>query len=221
MDGQIAQLKRPLTNGEIVEVITKAGSHPAQDWLSFVETSRARNKIKQWLNAERRLQAIAIGQRLLEKEARAVKVPLNGSVRIECSPSAASTDARTPTPCMRGWGTAGSRCGRSCASCFPEGEVPDPGRLRQQPPVPEGIDGQQLSSGDDTLEVQGVDDVLIYRARCCNPIPGEPIVGYVTRGKGVGVHSANCANVQSLIFEAERRIDVRWAPKAGVVYQAG
>ncbi len=220
VDGQIAQLKRPLTNGEIVEVITKAGSHPAQDWLSFVKTSRARNKIKQWLNAERRLQAIAIGQRLLEKEARAVKVPLN-RVRADRMQSVcreygcANTDALYA---RLGYGRFSVR--QVLRKLFPEGEVPDPGRLRQQPPVPEGIDGQQLSSGDDTLEVQGVDDVLIYRARCCNPIPGEPIVGYVTRGKGVGVHSANCANVQSLIFEAERRIDVRWAPKAGVVYQA-
>jgi len=220
VDGQIAQLKRPLTNGEIVEVLTKPGSHPAQDWLSFVKTSRARNKIKQWLNAERRQQAIEIGQRLLEKEARAVKVPLRRvtAERLEsvCREYGCSnTDALYA---RLGFGRFSVR--QVLRKLFPEGAVPDPAQLRKKPPVPEDVDASLALQGDGTLEVHGVDDVLIYRARCCNPIPGEPIVGYVTRGKGVGVHLQACANVQNLMFDAERRIDVRWAPKEGAMYQA-
>ncbi len=220
VDGQIAPIRQPLQNGEIVEVLTQPGGRPSQDWLSFVKTSRARNKIKQWLNAERRRQAIEIGQRLLEKEARAARLPLRKvpAVRLEevCREYGCSTsdDLRARV----GYGRYSA--GQVVRKLFPAGAAPDPGQLRSKPPLPDAADPARVGEADATLEVQGIDDVLIYRAKCCNPIPGEAIVGYVTRGKGVAVHSRACRNVQSLMFEAERRIDVRWAPKEGTRYQA-
>lgn len=220
VDGQIAPIKRPLQNGEIVEVITKEGGRPSQDWLAFVKTSRARNKIKQWLNAERRRQAIEIGQRLLEKEARAAKLPLR-SVSPERMEEVCREYGCSTTDDLRarlGFGRYSVR--QVIRKLFPEGAVPDPSSLRSRPPVPDSAEPDRLAEADATLEVHGIDDVLIYRARCCNPIPGEEIVGYVTRGKGVGVHSVSCSNVQNLMFEAERRIEVHWAPKEGSRYQA-
>lgn len=220
VDGQIAPIKRPLHNGEIVEVITKEGGRPSQDWLGFVKTSRARNKIKQWLNAERRRKAVEIGQRLLEKEARAAKLPLRlvppEQMAEVCREYGCSTidDLRA----RLGYGRYSVR--QVVRKLFPEGALPDPAQLRSKPPAPDSTDPNRMADADLTLEVQGIDDVLIYRGRCCNPIPGEEIVGYVTRGKGVGVHSTSCSNVQNLMFEAERRIDVRWAPKEDSRYLA-
>lgn len=220
VDGQISPIRRPLQNGEIVEVITKEGGRPSRDWLTFVKTSRARNKIKQWLNAEQRRKAIEIGQRLLEKEARAARLPLRkvSPERMEevCQEYGCSTadDLRA----RLGFGRYSVR--QVVRKLFPEGAVPDPSRLRSKPPAPDSAGARRLADAEATLEVEGIDDVLVYRATCCNPIPGESIVGYVTRGKGVGVHSVACSNVQNLMYEAERRIEVRWAPHKGSRYQA-
>ena len=220
VDGQISPIRRPLQNGEIVEVITKEGGRPSRDWLTFVKTSRARNKIKQWLNAEQRRKAIEIGQRLLEKEARAARLPLRKvpPERMEevCQEYGCSTadDLRA----RLGFGRYSVR--QVVRKLFPEGAVPDPSRLRSKPPAPDSAGARRLADAEATLEVEGIDDVLVYRAACCNPIPGESIVGYVTRGKGVGVHSVACSNVQNLMYEAERRIEVRWAPHKGSRYQA-
>ena len=220
VDGQIAPIRRPLQNGEIVEVITKEGGRPSRDWLTFVKTSRARNKIKQWLNAEQRRKAIEIGQRLLEKEARAARLPLRKvppeRMAEVCQEYGCSTadDLRA----RLGFGRYSVR--QVVRKLFPEGAVPDPSRLRSKPPAPDSADARRRADTEATLEVEGIDDVLVYRATCCNPIPGESIVGYVTRGKGVGVHSVACSNVQNLMYEAERRIEVRWAPHKGSRYQA-
>ncbi len=220
VDGQITPLKRPLRNGEIVEVITQTGGRPSQDWLSFVKTSRARNKIKQWLNAERRGRAIEIGQRLLEKEARAVKVPLRQVHAERLAEVCREYGCSTPEDLYARLGFGRFSARQVLRKLFPEGTVPDPAQLRSRPPVIDSAGSRPAADADATLAVSGMDDILIYRARCCNPILGEQIVGYVTRGKGVAVHSTNCRNVQNLMFESERRIDVRWAPKEGLQYQA-
>lgn len=220
VDGQIVPLKRVLQNGEIVEVITQSGGHPSQDWLSFVKTSRARTKIKQWLNAERKQQAIQIGQRLLEKEARAAGVPLRKVPVERVAEVCREYGCATLQDLHARLGYGRFSVSQVLRKMLPEGAVPDPSELRSKPPVPEAVDPDRLRESEATLEVRGMDDILIYRARCCNPIPGEAIVGYVTRGKGVGVHSTTCHNVRNLMFESERRIDVRWAPKEGSQYQA-
>jgi GTP pyrophosphokinase len=220
VDGQIAPLKRPLRNGEIVEVITQSGGHPSQDWLSFVKTSRARNKIKQWLNARRRGRAIEIGHRLLEKEARAAKVPLRQVQPERLAEVCREYGCSTPDDLYARLGFGRFSVRQVVRKLFPEGTVPDPAQLRSKPPVIDTAGSRSAADVDATLEVRGVDDILIYRARCCNPILGEQITGYVTRGKGVAVHSTTCRNVQNLMFESERRIDVRWAPKEGLQYQA-
>ncbi len=220
VDGQISSLKRPLQNGEIVEVITQTGGHPSADWLNFVKTSRARNKIKQWLNAERRRQAVEIGQRLVEREARSAKLSLrkvpDETVDEVCQEYGCNN--LQDLYARIGFGRFSVR--QVVRKLAPPGAVPDPSQLRAKPPVPDSGEPQAPAREADGLEVRGMDDILIYRARCCNPIPGEAIVGYVTRGKGVGVHSFECSNVRNLMFETERRIDVRWAPREDARYEA-
>ena len=218
LEGRIVPLKHKLQNGDIVEIGMQPNAHPSRDWLLFVKTSRARNKIKQWLNAQRRRKAEEIGVKLLEKEARRVKVSLKAApaagIKEVCREYGCSSLADLHV--MLGYGRHSAR--QVVAKLFP-----DRSRGGQQAPAaPALISAPSAASRDgdaDALVVEGRDDILVYRARCCNPLPGEEIVGYVTRGKGVGVHSGNCRNVRNLMYEAERRIDVAWAENGDSTYQ--
>ena len=206
VDGRIVPLRYRLNNGEQVEIITQKGRQPSADWLSFVKTSRARHKIKQWLNASRRRRAEEIGEKLLEREARRLKV---GAARLKGKEMLAIAHEHgcsqlSDLHAALGYGRFSPR--QIVAKLVPQTEPEAP--LAPEEPAPER--GRAGGEGA-ALLVKGADDILAYRARCCNPIPGEPIVGYITRGKGVAVHARGCPNVQSLMYEAERRIDVAWA----------
>jgi GTP pyrophosphokinase len=217
-NGRIVPLRTHLRNGDILEIITQPGHRPSSDWLNVVKTSRARNKIKHWLNTHRRKKAEEIGVRLLEKEARRLKVSLKKvkpeSLEKVCRdygcPQAADLHAAL------GYGRYSAR--QVLAKLFPD-EITAAGQPARSKPADAASSG---AAGDqaDGLVVTGIDDVLVYRAGCCNPIRGEPIVGYVTRGKGVAVHSRSCPNVENLMYEAERRIDVEWARSGDLLYKS-
>ncbi|MEZ5363994.1 MAG: bifunctional (p)ppGpp synthetase/guanosine-3',5'-bis(diphosphate) 3'-pyrophosphohydrolase [Bryobacterales bacterium] len=210
VDGRIVPLKYRLNNGDQIEIITQKGRQPSADWLSIVVTSRARHKIKGYLNARRRERAEEIGAKLLEKEARRLKIPRRYSTPTRCSRSHIITAARISPTCTPNLDTAATRRARSSPSSNPPHRPPAP----ELPPVPSPHQQKEAP-----LVVRGADDVMTYRARCCNPISGEPIVGYITRGKGVAVHSRDCPNVRNLMYEAERRIEVAWAPHAEATFQ--
>jgi GTP pyrophosphokinase len=214
VSSRIVPLKYQLRNGDITEIITQQNSQPSPDWLSLVKTSRARNKIKQWLNAHRRQKAEEIGQKLLEKEARRLKVPLKKISSEAVGPICHHYGCSQPSDLFAALGY-GRYSARSVAARLaggePGGAADGAASVAAKPPA-------AVEPG--ALVVKGIDDVLVYRARCCSPIRGEPIVGYVTRGKGVAVHSKNCPNVQNLMYEAERRIDVAWAQSEETTYRA-
>jgi len=214
VSSRIVPLKYQLRNGDIIEIITQQGSHPSPDWLSLVKTSRARNKIKQWLNAHRRQRAEEIGEKLLEKEARRLKVPLKRisaeAVQQVCHDYGCAHAADLYAALGYGRYSARSIAAKLAGDGAPAGAAAD---------SLAGVARPEKTTEPGALVVKGVDDVLVYRARCCSPIRGEPIVGYVTRGKGVAVHSKNCPNVQNLMYEAERRIDVAWAQAEETTYR--
>ena len=212
VDGRIVPLKYRLNNGDQVEIITQKGRQPSADWLGFVATSRARHKIKAFLNARRREKAEEIGAKLLEKEARRLKIPsalLSSDAMVEIAHHYGCSHL-ADLHAQLGYGRYSARQIVSrLEPAAPEPEqAPDPA-VPKRPP----------SHGEAPLVVRGADDVMTYRARCCNPISGEPIVGYITRGKGVAVHSRDCPNVRNLMYEAERRIEVEWAAKAEATFQ--
>ncbi|HTP86892.1 MAG TPA: bifunctional (p)ppGpp synthetase/guanosine-3',5'-bis(diphosphate) 3'-pyrophosphohydrolase [Bryobacteraceae bacterium] len=208
VNGRIVPLRYALRNGEVVEILTSPGHLPSKDWLAFVKTSRARNKIKHVINTTERAKAIEIGQKYLEREARRLGVGLSRVTKSEMEAVAAEY----------GYGRiedlhAALGYGKFSPRQVLQKIAPDkvPVEVQEQPkPTASAAPGQQTDE-DLVIKVRGVDDLLVYRARCCNPIRGEAIVGYVTRGKGIAVHSVNCANVQSLMYEVERKIDVEWA----------
>jgi GTP pyrophosphokinase len=210
VNGRIVPLKYMLRNGDVIEILTQPGHMPSKDWLALVRTSRARNKIRTVINATERAKAIEIGQKYLEKEARRVGVQLAriAKVDVERVASEYGFAKMDDLYAALGYGKFSPRkilqkLAPELAGLEEEEEKPQPSAA---PAGAAGLPG----TGDLVIRVKGVDDLLVYRAKCCNPIRGEAIVGYVTRGKGVAVHSTNCSNVQNLMYEAERRIDVEW-----------
>jgi GTP pyrophosphokinase len=219
VNGRIVPLRSTLRNGDIVEIMTQAGHEPSKDWLAFVKTSRARNKIKHVINASERLKAIEIGEKYLEKESRRLGVPLNKVTRgaLESVASEYGYSKMEDLYAALGYGRFSARQVLSKVAPGLVKEEPDEKAAPEPssagapaaPPVP-----GRPRDGDGVIKVRGMDDLLVYRAKCCNPIRGEAIVGYVTRGKGVAVHSRMCPNVQNLMYDVERKIEVEWARAA-------
>jgi GTP diphosphokinase / guanosine-3',5'-bis(diphosphate) 3'-diphosphatase len=196
-----------------VEIVTQAGHAPSRDWLAVVKTSRARNKIKHWINLAQRSQAIEIGRRLLEKEARKYDVALK-KIAAEEYQRVSREYGCTQVDDLH----AGIGFGKFAARQVLARLVPSTGLEPAQPSrISSAVKRALGLSSDPAIEVHGHDDLMVYRAKCCNPVRGEAIVGYITRGKGIAVHSKVCPNVQNLIYDSNRRIDVEWAgPKYGL-----
>jgi GTP pyrophosphokinase len=215
VNGAIKPLKTPLRNGDVVEVLTQPGHQPSRDWLAVVKTTRARNKIRHVINAVERAKAVEIGQKSLEKEARRMGVSLN-KISGEDLTNVASEYGVSKTEDLY----AGLGFGRFSARQIIQKVAPETATRAEAEPAPLprvqslGPPAATGLDGDLTIHVSGAHDVLVYRARCCNPVRGEQIVGYITRGKGVAVHSAQCPNVQKLLYENERKIQVDWARSA-------
>ena len=210
VNARMVPLKHQLRNGDVVEIITQKGSEPSRDWLSFVKTARARNKIRHVINASEREKAVDLGQKLVEREARRLGVSLSRITRGKMEQVAADYGVSKIEDLYAalGWGKYSAK--QVLEKLAPEIVPPElPAAVPLAEPRAEG------DHKDAVIQVKGMDDLLTYRARCCNPIRGEAIVGYVTRGKGVAVHSRTCPNVQNLMYEAERRIEVEWARAAG------
>jgi len=217
VNSRIVPLRSALRNGDIVEIMTQPGHEPSKDWLAFVKTSRARNKIKHVINASERVKAIEIGQKYLDKEARRLGVQLSKITRADMERVSAEYGLSKMEDLHAALGY-GKYSARQVLSKLAPGIVKDePEPVKPAPPAdasaPAPAPGR-LAEGEGIIKVRGIDDLMVYRAKCCNPIRGEAIVGYVTRGKGVAVHSRMCPNVQSLMYDVERKIEVEWARAA-------
>jgi GTP pyrophosphokinase len=215
VNGRIVPLRYTLKNGDSVEIITQSGHKPAKDWLSFVKTAKARNKIKHVINASERLQAIEIGEKYLEKEANRLNVRLKEVTQAALLNVAADYGFSKADDLYAALGY-GKFSARNVLQKLAPDQIEEP---PPEPPKPSsdtapGTQPNGTVSANAVIRVKGFDDLLVYRAKCCNPIVGEPIVGYVSRGKGVGVHSKLCPNVQNLMFDVDRKIDVEWAGNA-------
>ncbi|MGB6676202.1 MAG: bifunctional (p)ppGpp synthetase/guanosine-3',5'-bis(diphosphate) 3'-pyrophosphohydrolase, partial [Terriglobales bacterium] len=214
VNGRMVPLRHKLHSGDIVEIVTQPGRTPSRDWLGIVKSSRARNKIKHWLNIHQRERAIEIGRKLIEKEARKYRVALKEIKDEELRKIASDYGLGQIDDLMAGIGYGKYSARQVLARLAPASAAPvtesDSSGIAS---VVRRVFGGD--SGNNAIRVKGHGDLLVYRARCCNPIRGEDVVGYVTRGKGVAVHAVNCPNVVNLLYEPERRIDVEWARDEG------
>ena len=196
--------------------MTQAGHAPSRDWLTFAKSSRARNKIKHWLNENQRERAIEIGKKLLEREARKYKLSLGKFTTADFDRIAGDYGLGNEQDLLAGIGF-GKYSTRQVlnklepgSTMTPETTPVEPAKAGALSNMSDAVKRVFFGKGSDSLQVEGQDDLLVYRARCCNPIRGEEIIGYVTRGKGVAVHARTCSNVQNLLYEADRRIEVEW-----------
>ena len=208
VNGKMVPLRARLRNGDIVEIVTTAGHKPSRDWLNFVVTSRARNKIKHFIHSEEKERSLELGRKLFDKEAKRFGLNLKSLTEPE-SMSRVLTEygmgKADELYAALGYGKLSPKA--VLAKFFPQQE------LKEAPPeggIASVVRRVLGNTGDDKITVHGIDDLMVFRARCCNPIRGEKIVGYVTRGKGVSVHSASCSNVLNLLYDPERRIAVEW-----------
>ncbi len=215
VNNRIVPLKYSLKNGDVVEVLTQPGHMPSKDWLGFVRTSKARNKIKQIINATERSKAIEIGEKYFEKEARRLSVSISKIDEAILAQVLEDYGVGKLEDLFANLGYGKIEARPILMRLSPERAALEEAKASEATPPPATQATLDKDAKNLALRVKGLNDVMIYRAPCCNPIPGEAIVGYITRGKGVAVHSLSCSNVQNLMYEVERKIDVEWA-KSGV-----
>jgi GTP pyrophosphokinase len=210
VNGHMVSLRHEITSGDVVEILTQKGHHPSRDWLSFVKSSHAKSKIRHWINEQEREEAKEMGKKLLENEARHFgrslkKIPEADLLKFVSDHGLSKIEDLYAAV---GFGKYSARqilarvLGETAKD--EETEAPD-----SKPTLVKTVK-RMLGFGEAPLIVKGYDDLLVYRAKCCNPIPGDEIVGYITRGHGVAVHTRMCPNVQNLMYQTERRIAVEW-----------
>ncbi|MFC9290674.1 RelA/SpoT family protein [Streptomyces sp. NPDC057052] len=222
VNGRLVPLESTLDNGDLVEVFTSkaVGAGPSRDWLGFVKSPRARNKIRAWFSKERRDEAIEQGKDAIARAMRKQNLPiqriLTGDSLVTLAHEMRYPDISSLYAAIGEGHVAAQNVvqklvqalgGEEAASEEIDETVPSRGRGRKR-----------RSSNDPGVVVKGVDDVWVKLARCCTPVPGDPIIGFVTRGSGVSVHRSDCVNVDSLSREPERILEVEWAPTQSSVF---
>ena len=207
VNGKMVPLRTRLKSGDIVEVVTAPGHKPSRDWLNFAGTSRARNKITHFIHAEEKTRAVELGRKLVDKEIRRFNLSVKKVLGTQKLSEVAGEFGSKKTDDLFaavGYGKLSPRA--VLGKLVPQDQLTESPR---ETPL-RSVVRRVLRPAEDKIKVQGFDDLMVFRARCCNPIRGEKIVGYITRGKGVSVHSATCPNVLNLLYDVERRIEVVW-----------
>ena len=216
INGRIVPLRTELQNGDIIEILTTPNSHPSRDWLNYVITSRARNHIRHWISAQQRTDSIEIGRRLLEKEAEKFRVAPKKLVKNneELKRIANEYGLGRPDDLLAsiGYGKTLPRNVLAKHLGTEKFAALDPEK-REETALQTGMKAVKKFIGinEDAIVVKGVDNFLTTRARCCNPLRGEDIIGYITLGKGIVVHNKRCKNVKQLMINKDRIVDVEWA----------
>ncbi len=220
VNGRLVPLDTALTSGEVVEVFTSKNpdAGPSQGWLEFVKSPRARNKIKQWFTKERREEAIEQGKDAISKAMRKQNLPLQKLMNQDSFSEVAAQMRYDDVSALyaavgEGHISTQSVLEKVVASLQSESDNDD-----AELPAPSNYHSHQYRGAESGVLVRGAPDILVKLAKCCTPVPGDDIVGFVTRGSGVSVHRADCHNVVSLVTEPERMIEVSWAPTGKSVF---
>jgi GTP pyrophosphokinase len=214
INGRMVPLRTQLQNGDVVEILTSPNAHPSRDWLNYIVTNRARNKVKHWVAEQQRSESIEIGRKLFEKEASrfnlSVKKLLNDDnkdfKRIANDYGLSRVDDLLAS---MGYGKI---VPRNVIAKYLGPEKFEELDTQKESRFKKGLQAVKkiMRLGDDTIRVSGVDDLLVTRARCCNPLRGEQIIGYISLGKGVVVHTKTCKNVAQLMVNKDRIVEVEW-----------
>ncbi|WP_432139808.1 MULTISPECIES: RelA/SpoT family protein [unclassified Streptomyces] len=223
VNGRLVPLESTLDNGDLVEVFTSkaSGAGPSRDWLGFVKSPRARNKIRAWFSKERRDEAIEQGKDAIARAMRKQNLPiqriLTGDSLVTLAHEMRYPDISSLYAAIGEGHVAAQNVVQKLVQAL-GGEEAATEEIDEAVPPSRGRGRKRRSNNDPGVVVKGVDDVWVKLARCCTPVPGDPIIGFVTRGNGVSVHRSDCVNVDSLSREPERILDVAWAPTQSSVF---
>ncbi|HSH75418.1 MAG TPA: bifunctional (p)ppGpp synthetase/guanosine-3',5'-bis(diphosphate) 3'-pyrophosphohydrolase [Longimicrobiales bacterium] len=211
VNGRIAPLSRELKNGDAIEILTNAKQRPSRDWLSFVKTSRARQSIRQWIRREEFESALKLGKDLLDRELKKAKRTLpSGQSELDKGSSALGYPNLDYVLAALGRGDIGPTA--VIRQFHPEH---DPSEVAKEQPSALSRLAARLRISGRGVRIQGMDNLMVRYSRCCQPVPGDPVIGYVTRGRGVSIHRSDCPNVLALSRDPERRIEIEWAAEKG------
>jgi GTP diphosphokinase / guanosine-3',5'-bis(diphosphate) 3'-diphosphatase len=208
VNNHIVTLRHKLKNGEVVEIVTSKDASPSRDWLAFVKTARASSKIKHWIHQKEREDAAELGRKLMEKEARKFKTTWKKVMQMSALPGIIGQyGLQNPEDICpaAGFGKISPR--QILSLLFPD-QAPPTEALKKPPHLPSVV-RRVFGKSDTAITVKGQDGLLVYRGKCCNPIRGDDIVGYITRGKGISVHTATCPNLVNFLG-SDRMTDVEW-----------
>jgi GTP pyrophosphokinase len=212
VNGRLVPLDYPLKNGDIIQIITsKQGSGPSRDWLKFVKTTKAKNRIRQWLHEQRREEFILLAREMLEKELRKKDMEVHENLKSEVLLEAAKRLGFVSVEDLLAAVGDGKLTPGSVVSKIIDEKEPERKKLPQ--PGERTASSRRSKQG---VRVRGVDNLLIRFSRCCNPVPGDAIVGYITRGKGVAIHRVDCVNLPN--DNEARYIEVEWDNTEGSFY---
>jgi guanosine-3',5'-bis(diphosphate) 3'-pyrophosphohydrolase len=210
VNGRIAPLSRTLKNGDTVEVMTSAKQQPNRDWLAFVKTSRARQRIRQWIRKEEFDSAVALGREILDRTVRKARKERAGGERLkEAGRDMGYSHAETLLEAL-GRGDIGP-------TAVMRGLYPDDNIDKETEKAPTTLEriSAVLTRSDRGVRIQGMDNLMVRYSQCCQPVPGDKVVGYITRGRGVSIHRVDCPNVLHLSQDPERRVDIEWSAEKG------
>jgi GTP pyrophosphokinase len=222
VNGKLVSLEAPLSNGDVVEIVTNKGENaaPSRDWLSFVKSPRARSKIKAWFTKERREEAIDAGKESIARQMRKAGLPiqkiLGGQTILQLAHDLNYPDIDAMYAAVGDGHISANHVIERLESSLGLEETHDTPTLEN---LVTGISTRPARRSASGIQVEGVDDVLVKLARCCTPVPGDAITGFITRGNGVSIHRTDCVNVADLKFhQGDRIVKVKWDPNAKSVF---
>jgi GTP pyrophosphokinase len=209
---RISPLHRPLANGDTVEVITGAQARPSRDWLNHVQTGRARHSIRHWVKQEESERSIALGREILARELRRRRLSRPGDSAMASAAETLSVGSEEGL--LQGLGRGDLPTGQIIRALFPDQPGDEPEDVK---PTAFGrvMDRIRLGRG---VRIQGVDGLLVRYAQCCQPVPGDAVVGYVSQGRGISIHRSDCPNLLTIPADPARRVEIDWKEQEGEVF---
>jgi GTP diphosphokinase / guanosine-3',5'-bis(diphosphate) 3'-diphosphatase len=208
VNGRIAPLARELKNGDTVEILTDARQRPSRDWLAFVKTARARNKIRQWIKSEESASSLVLGRELFERELRKRRHPKPQPAQMEKTATALNLVDFDAVLSGLGRGELGPSA--IMRELFPEAAEPPP----EKPASAFSRMVERMRGTGRGVRIQGMENMMVRYSACCQPVPGDQVIGYITRGRGISIHRNDCPNVLNLGEHPERRVEIEWQAEA-------
>jgi GTP diphosphokinase / guanosine-3',5'-bis(diphosphate) 3'-diphosphatase len=214
VNGRIVPLRYELRNGDIVEIVTATTQHPSRDWLKIVKTSRARSRIRAWIKSQEWVRSITLGKELLDRQVRKLGKKSPSVLKLESFPQVLEhykVGSEEELYAAIGFGRISPR--KVVLKLLPSEQAQAIAEEESKERKP------RTKAAEEGIRIEGVDDILVHFAKCCHPLPGDDIIGFITRGRGVSIHTADCPNIGAFRYDPERQMRVHWDERVKIPHQ--